>query len=185
MKDDAADWQALKSAWQSTPYEQIAASALRGSLRWRIWLSRAWFTLEVLAFLFLGVVVALNVAAGQTQQAVGLGVVVAFCLAASIWARRGRLVGNLTSVPGMVELTLSHARKSLRIVYASYAVFGVTALAAFIDAGAPFVEDARFIGRLVLLTVSTLVTIAYHLYLGARIARLESIRQLFEQGKTS
>src|SRR5262245_37685772 len=124
------DWRGLKSDWQgSTPLEAFALVTLRGSLRWRIWASRAWFVLEVLSFLFLGLAVVANLGTGQIAQGVGLGLVVAFCLAASIWARSGRVIGSLDSVAGMIELTLSRARKSLRLVYGTYAVIAVSAVA--------------------------------------------------------
>lgn len=182
MSHETADWQNLKSEWQaSSPLVQIATGALRGSLRWRIWASRAWFVLEVLSFLFLGLVVLLNLLQGYFARGAGLGVVVALCLAASIWARRGRLIGNLDSIPGMIELTLSRARKSLRIVHATYAVIGVTLLAAVADAGWAPGDDDVFIARLIKLAVCAGATLGYHLYVRARVARFESIRRMFKE----
>ncbi len=182
MSHESADWQNLKSDWQaSSPLETIAMGALRGSLRWRIWASRAWFALEVLSFLFLGLVMLLNLLHGQVARGVGLGVVVALCLAASIWARRGRQIGSLDSIPGMIELTLSRARKSLRIVYATYAVIGVTLIAAVADADWPRGDDDVLIARLIKLAVCAAATLVYHLYVRARVGRFESIRRAFKE----
>lgn len=176
------DWQQMKSDWQSrSPIENLAAGALRGSLRWRIWASRAWFVLEVASFLFLGLVVVLNLLHGHIAQGVGLGVVVAFCLAASIWARRARLVGSMESLPGMIELTLSRARKSVRIVQATYAVIVASLIGAAADATA---DGDRFVARLVLLAICAAATAVYHFYVRARIRRFESIQRTFGGRKT-
>jgi len=173
MTHDDGDWRGLKSDWQgSTPLEAFARVTLRGSLRWRIWASRAWFALEVLSFLFLGLAVMANLGAGQVVQGVGLGIVVAFCLAASVWARSGRVVGNLDSVPGMIDMTLSRARKSLRLVYGTYAVIAVSAVAVILD-------GQRVGERLVLLGFCGAITAAYQAYLRVRLARFESLQRYF------
>jgi hypothetical protein len=177
---DQTDWLSLKSDWQSrSPIEDLASRALRGSLLWRIWASRAWFALEVLSFLFLGFAVVQNLLFGNIAQGVGLGVVVAFCLAASIWARGARLVGSMDSINGMIELTLSRARKSLRIVYATYAVIAISLIAAAADVQGPPTEDDRFLVRLVLLAICTGATAVYHFYVRARIRRFASIQRSF------
>jgi hypothetical protein len=180
MERDTTDWSSLKSDWQSrSPIEDLASRALRGSLLWRIWASRAWFALEVLSFLFLGFAVLQNLLLGRVAQGLGLGVVVAFCLAASIWARGARLVGGMDSLTGMIELTLSRARKSMRIVYATYAVIGISLIAAAADALAPLSQDDRFLVRLVLLAICAGATAVYHFYVRARIRRFESIQRSF------
>ena len=177
---DNMDWQQLKADWQSrTPVENLAAGALRGSLRLRIWASRAWFGLELLSFAFLGLAVVQNLMLGHIAQGVGLGIVVAFCLAASVWARRARLVGSMESISGMIDLTLARARKSVRIVQATYAVIVVTAVAAAADAESPSLQDDRFLVRLVLLAICAGITAVYHLYVRVRIRRFESIRRSF------
>jgi hypothetical protein len=179
MKDDAPDWGNLKAAWQNSV--PIPVDALRGSLRWRIWGSRAWFALEVLSFIYIGLVVVQNLLIGRIAQGAGLGVVVALCLALSVWARRARLVGGMDSVPGMVEHALSRARKSLRITQATYAVIAITLIAAFLDGlPTPWTND-RFLLRLVLLGMFTAATVVYHVYTRVRLRRLSDIRGLLNR----
>jgi hypothetical protein len=133
----------------------------------------------VLSFAFLGLIVLQNLLVGRLAQGVGLGIVVAFCLAASIWARRARLVGNMDSINGMIELTLGRARKSLRIAQATYAVIAISAIAAALDAQSTPGQGDLFGVRIVLLAICAAATAVYHFYVRARIRRFESIRRSF------
>ncbi len=177
MKDENADWQALKSDWQAGGAEEALAGMVRGSLAWRIWASRAWFVLEVLSFLFLGFVVIGNIAAGQLAIAAEAAVITAICLAAVVWARSGRVMGGMNSLIDMIELTLSRARKSLRLVYVTYAVVAVLYVKTLIEAGMMLLQDDLSLRRIVWLTFCGAATVVYHLYIRSRMRRFDSLRR--------
>jgi hypothetical protein len=178
MKDEHSDWQDLKTAWQTGgAAEQVLAGLMRGSLRWRIWASRAWFGLEVLSFLFLGFVALGNMFAGQLAIAAEVAVIGFICLAAVVWARSARVTGGMNSLVDMIDLTLSRARKSLRLVYVTYPVVAGLFVKAFVDAIAPWPQDDLFLRRVVWLTFCGVATAVYHAYIRARLRRFEVLQR--------
>lgn len=178
MKDETSDWRALKSDWQASgPVEEALAGMMRGSLTWRIWASRCWFGLEVLSFLFLGFVVLANIFAGQLAIAMEVAVITVVCLMAVVWARSARVIGGMNSLIDMIDLTLSRARKSLRLVYVTYPVVTAMYVKAFVDASAPLLQDDLFLIRIGWLTFCGIVTGAYHSYIRSRVRRFEALRR--------
>jgi hypothetical protein len=178
MKNDNPDWQALKADWQASgPAEDALASMVRGSLVWRIWASRVWFGLEVLSFLWLGFVVVANILAGQFAIATEVAVITIICLAAVVWARSGRLMGGMNSLTDMIELTLSRARKSLRLVYLTYALVAALFVKTLIEASAPLVQDDLSLFRIAWLTCCGAATAVYHFFLRSRRRRFDSLRR--------
>lgn len=177
MKDEDPHWQALKADWQASgPAEEALAGMVRGSLVWRIWASRVWFGLEVLSFLWLGLVVIAHIFAGQLASAAEVAVITGICLAAVVWARSARVMGGMGSLADMVELTLSRARKSLRLVYLTYVVVAALFVRTLIQAGASVLDDDLSLFRLGWLTFGGVAAVVYHFYLGARMRRFDSLR---------
>jgi hypothetical protein len=178
MKNDDTDWEALKTDWQASgPAEEALADMVRGSLVWRIWASRVWFGLEVLSFLWLGFVVIANVFARQLAIATEVAVITGICLAAVMWARSGRVMGGMDSLTDMIELTLSRARKSLRLVLLTYAIVAGLLVKTFIEASAPLPQDDLSLFRIGWLTFCGAATAVYHFYLQSRVHRFESLRR--------
>lgn len=178
MKDETSYWRALKTDWQSSgAAEQALAGIVRGSLRWRIWASRFWFGLEVLSFLFLGFMAVANFFAGKLANAVEIAVITAACLAAVVWARSARVIGGMISLVEMIEFTLSRSRKSLRLVYVTYAVVAAMYVNALIDASAPLIQDDLFLIRIAWLTFCGTATGVYHFYTRSRVRRFEGLRR--------
>jgi hypothetical protein len=178
MKDEIPDWRDLKTDWQTgVAAEEALAGLMRGSLTWRIWASRFWFGLEVLSFLFLGFVALGNLLAGQLAVAAEVAVITVICLAAIVWARSARVTGGMFSLADMIELTLSRARKSLRLVYITYPVVAGMYVKAFIDATAPWPQDDLFLRRIVWLTFSIVAAVVYHAYVRGRVRRFEALQR--------
>src|SRR5687767_12500972 len=166
VKHENPDWQSLKVDWQANgPAEETLAGMMRGSLVWRLWASRLWFSLEVLSFLFLGFLVIANAFAGKLAVAVEVAVITLICLAAIVWARSGRHMGGMHSLVDMIELTLSRARKSLRLVYVTYAAVATLLIKTIIQASAPLLQDDLALSRIAWLTFSGIAATVYHLYL--------------------
>jgi hypothetical protein len=178
MKDETSDWRALKADWQASgPAEEALAGMVRGSIVWRIWASRAWFGLEVLSFLWLGFVVIANVFAGKLAIAMEVGVITIMCLAAVVWARSARVIGGMNSLVDMIDLTLSRARKSLRLVYLTYVLVAALFVKTLIEAGAPLLQDDLSLFRIGWLTFSGAAAAVYHFYLQSRMRRFHSLRR--------
>lgn len=172
------DWRALKADWQASgPAEDALAGMIRASLAWRIWASRIWFTLEVLSFVFFGFLVIAHSFAGNLAIAIEVAVITAICLAAVVWARSGRVMGGMNSLVDMIELTLSRARKSLRLVYVTYAAVVALFVKTVIEAGAPLLQDDLTLWRIAWLTFCGIATAVYHLYLNSRLRRFGSLRR--------
>ncbi len=178
MKNENSDWQALKADWQtSDPAEEALAGIVRGSLVWRIWASRVWFGLEVLSFLWLGFVAIANLFAGQIAIATEVAVITAICLTAVVWARSGRVMGGMNSLTAMIELTLSRTRKSLRLVYGTYALVAALGVKTLIEASAPLLQDDLSLFRIAWLTCCGAAAAVYHFYLRSRMRRFDSLRR--------
>lgn len=178
MKNEDSDWQTLKADWQaSSPAEEALMGIVRGSLVWRIWASRAWLALEGLSFLWLGLVVVANIFAGQLAIAMEVAVITAICLAAVVWARSGRVMGGMNSLTDMIELTLSRARKSLRLVYLTYALVAALFVKTLIEASAPLLQNDLALFRIGWLTFCVIATAVYHFYLRLRMRRFVSLRR--------
>jgi hypothetical protein len=182
MRDDEAAWLALKSDWQANvPLESVLSNRVRASLLRRIWFSRLWLAIEVVSFLFLGLVIAQHFALRQFGAGTTLALITGFCVVASLWVRRARLVGNMESLKGMVDFTLSRAKRLLRIVYGSYAVMAM--LLAMVFAGGVSTQDDRFLARVIWLGISLAVCVAIHIRTHVRIRRFESIRGTYDEGR--
>jgi hypothetical protein len=178
MKNEDSDWQALKSDWQASgPVGEALARMVRGSLVWRIWASRAWFGLEVLSFLWLGFVVIANLFAGQFAIATEVAAIAVICLAAVVWARSGRAMGGMHSLIDMIELTLARARKSLRLVYVTYAAVAALYVKTLIEASTPLLQDDLSLGRIAWLTFCGTATAVYHFYIRSRMRRFDALRR--------
>lgn len=178
MKSENGDWQALKADWQSNgPAAEALTGIVRGSLAWRIWASRVWFGLEVLSFVFLGFLVLANLLAGKLAIAMEVAVITAICLATVVWARSGRVMGGMNSLIDMIELTLSRARKSLRLVYVTYAAVAILAVKTFIEASSPMLLDDLSLIRIAWLAFCGAATAVYHFYLQSRVRRFDSLRR--------
>ena len=172
---DPTEWRDLKSQWQGGAPDPALEVRVRWSLTWRIWLSRAWLASELLCFVLLGLIIAQKVALAQFAAAAGLAVMAGFCVAGWLWARSGRRLGNMDSLTGMVDLALSRARTSLRMVYGTYAVILILLASIFIGVRPPAEQLA---GKLAWLGISAVVTVVVHLFARARIRRFRSIREL-------
>lgn len=178
MQDEQADWFALKTGWQaSAPAEATVSARMRRSLRWRILGSRLWFATELLSFLALGLFIAQHLWMHQLAPAITLASITAFCLAASVWARRGRVGGGMHSLAAMIDLTLARARKTLRLVFGTYAVIAVMLGATFGGALPPLTGDEQSLGRLAWLGFAAVVTVIYHVYTKTRMRRFEAVRR--------
>jgi len=178
MENEHAAWQALKADWQASgPAEEALAGMVRGSLMWRIWAARVWLGLEVLSFLFLGVVIIGHLVAGQLAVATEVAAITLICLAAVVWARSGRVMGGMNSLMDMIELTLSRARKSLRLVYVTYAAVAALYVKTVIEASAPLLEDDLALRRIAWLSFSGAATAVYHVYTRSRLRRFDALRR--------
>jgi hypothetical protein len=177
MNDDTAEWQGLRSTWVSAgALEEFTAANLRASLRWRLWASRAWLVIEILAFVFLGAVVvglALNAAYALAALLAGITLL---CLALSLWARRVPIRGDESSLVAMIDLTISRTRRSLRLAQTSYAGVAMALGAAVFMARTPWTEDDVFHGRLITAALFAVGTIVYHLYVRWRLRTFEAMR---------
>jgi hypothetical protein len=183
MSDDSTEWRHLKSDWQaSAPADGAFWQGVRASLQRRIWLGRLWFAIESVSFLFLAFIVVINLSLSRFAAASGVALIMALCLAGAVWARRVRRVGNLDSLPGMVDLTLSRARHALRIVYASYVVIGVLFVWSIVQG--PWPLDERAMGRIVWLALSAGTAVAIQLHTSMRIRRFSELRRSFEGVKS-
>jgi hypothetical protein len=178
MKNEVSDWQELQSTWVSaTALEDYAAENLRASLRWRLWISRAWFIIEAVAFAFLGVVVVALVLHDSYIRAALLGIITTLCLALSVWARREPITGNEESLMGMIDLAISRVRRSLRLGYTSYVGVAMVFSAAVFYSRVPWAEDDVFHGRLVLGAIFGAGTVVYHLYARRRLRDFMAMRE--------
>jgi hypothetical protein len=169
------DWRNLKSEWQGGAPDPALTVSVRRSLTWRIWVSRAWFVSELLSFLWLGVIFAQRIATAQFAAAGGIAMLGGLLVAGVLWARSGRRLGNMDSLAGMVELTLTRARTTLRMVYGTYAVLLILLALLFTSFRPP--ED-QLPWKLGWLAISAVVTVAVHLLTRSRIRRFRSIRLL-------
>lgn len=122
------DWRGLKSDWQSAARDPVFTSRVRNSLLARIWLARLWLACELLSALLLVFNIAQNFIVGRHATAAVLLGIGAACAAGWWWARRVRLAGNLQSLRGMVDLTVTRTRRTMRLVLGSYVVLGIALL---------------------------------------------------------
>ena len=185
MGNEHDEWNSLKAGWRAeTPADAALGASLYASLRWRIWASRTWFTLELLSFAWLLLVIALKFAVGETFTAAWLTAIAGVAVVAYGWARRARRIGSSGSVPGMIELSLARARQGLRLVYGNYAVIAMVLVPVFKEAEWPLDGDDRFIARMVWMGFSTAGVIAYHLVTLSRLQRFEALHRLYN-GRSS
>jgi hypothetical protein len=180
MTNDRGEWNALKAGWSAaTPADEALGARLYGSLRWRIWVSRAWFASELVSFALLALIILQKFAVGEMFAAWWLTAIAGICVIGYAWARRARRIGAVGSVPGMIDLSLARARQGLRIVYGSYVVIAMLLVPVFREAEWPLDGDDRFVARLVWLGFSAAAAIAYHLVTLSRLQRFESLQRLY------
>jgi hypothetical protein len=168
---DPGDWRDLEAGWQSAPLDSAFVAKVRFSMQWRIWLSRAWFTSEMLSGLLLIALIVQNLVVGRIAVAGSLTLIGAVCAAGFWWARGARLVGNMESLLGMVDLTLSRARRTLRLVFGSYAVMLLLLVAVLAR------RDEMFAPHLAWLIFSIAVAGVIHVWTWLRLRRFTAIRR--------
>jgi hypothetical protein len=184
MKHEAEAWQQLQATWLSDPAEKnYFMSSLGDSLRWRLWISRAWLAVEIAAFVLLGVVVVALVLKGSFLEGAALGGVTLFCLGLSLWARRVPKMGNKASLMGMIDLSISRTRSSLRLAYTSYVGVAMALAAVVLYSRAPLTEDAGFPGPLVTVALFGIGTLTYHLYVRRRLRRFQDMRDALSRNE--
>lgn len=175
------DWSAMKSDWQGgeAPDPQLA-SRLSASLRWRIWVARAWFASEAASYVLLLLIIVQNFAVGEDVRAWFLAAIASLCVAGFVWARRGRRLGNGgESLVDLIELSLARARTGLRIVYASYGVIALMFVATFVEAEWPLHGDERAVARLAWLGLSAGAAVAWQLVTTSRRDRFAALQRLY------
>jgi hypothetical protein len=176
------DWRNLKADWQSGALDAAFTAHVRWSLTWRIWLSRAWFVSEALSFLLLMAIIVQKIYLAQFAAAASLTFFGAFCVVGALWARSAGRLGNLDSLPGMVELALSRARTALRLVYGAYVALLILLVHVLVNEQEPPDHD-RQLAQLAWLGISAAVAGVVHLLTRARIRRFTSIRTLFGRNR--
>ena len=186
MKTDESEWGAMRSQWHALEVpEQLAAGMLRSSLRWRILVSRIYFAMELVSFLLLIAIAAVYFATAQFGKALSVSGIFAVCLTAILWARHRPVGGNMDSLVGMIDLALGRARRTLRLVYATYVI--LVALVGWQAwdysssvPGTPAADPDRAVANLIAFAITAIATVGYHLYTRARLRRFQAIRQSFE-----
>lgn len=167
---DPGDWRDLRSDWQSASLDSAFVAKVSFSLKWRFWLSRAWLASELLASLLLILIIVQNIVVGRFAEAVSMMLFGGACLAGFLWARGVRIDGDKDSLLGMAELAVARSRRTLRLVYGSYAVF----LLLLIDRLA---REGEFLaGHLAWLALSTAVAAVIHVLARLRLRRFAAIR---------
>jgi hypothetical protein len=164
------DWRDLRTDWQSTAHDPVFTSRVRISLLARIWLARVWLACELLSALMLGFIVVQNFIVGRHGTAAVLLGIGAACAAGWWWARRVRLAGNLQSLRGMVDLTVTRARRTLRLVFGSYVVLGLALLWAVRR------EEDFLPTQIAWVAISLAVMIAIHVWTFLRLRRFTALR---------
>lgn len=168
---DPDNWGDLKSDWQSAPQDPAFIARVRFSLVWRIWLSRAWFASEMVSAAVLALLIVQNFAAGNLATAASLALIGGVCAAGLWWARRVRLEGSTESLRGMVDLSLSRARRAQRLLIGSYAVLLLLLMATLSR------QDEHLAAHLAWLSLSATVAAVIHVFTWLRLRRFTAIRR--------
>jgi hypothetical protein len=180
MPTDDSDWASLKAGWRNAPPEHAALGArIDTSLRLRIWASRAWFASELFSFALLVLIIVQKFAVGDAVTGGFLSGIALLCAGGWVWARRGRRVGPRDSLRDMIDTSLSRARQGLRIVYVSYVVIALMLVPAVVELELPAIEDDRFLARVVWLSLSAGVAVAFHLVAASRRDRYAELQRVY------
>jgi hypothetical protein len=143
-----------------------------------------WKVLELLTLILLGAMTGLQMAMGQMGVAAALAALTAFFGLTNFWARSSPLRGGMGSLPELVDLTIAHARRSVRFAWANYLTTAATA--AYVvgmyfgdvgDAGAAYHDGARAVAALVILGLYAIGTGVYHGYALRRGRRFSELKQ--------
>jgi hypothetical protein len=122
-----ASWAELSREWRARKTPVIDEAALRKRLRRQRWMQRANILLEGLV-----AVLAFDGCFAIMRKHMSLGMIsfifVAITVGLGIWARTGKERGNLTSVSGMIELSISRAERSLRYAEMTFLICIVSLL---------------------------------------------------------
>lgn len=184
MTPHDANWGSLKASWQATPLTIVAAETLRSGLRWRMIWSRICLGIEVAAAGLMVMVVILQWTAGERGAALAVAVLTSAFAAATIWARAAASRGSLSSVVGMLDLSIARASRSIRLAVAGYAMTGACVVYVvvmyFSTIGPPGAQGDgdRAMVALGLLAVYAAATALYHLYVYRRRRRLTTWRDM-------
>lgn len=184
MTAEDTGWDSLKASWQTTPMTTIAAETLRWGLRWRMVGSWVYVGIEVGAVVLMTAIVILQWTAGARGAAVAVALLTALCASASIWARMTASRGSLSSVVGMLDLSIARASRSIRLAIASYAMTAACVVYVvfmyFSSLAPPGVrgDSERALLALGLLAAYAVGTALYHHYGHRRKQRLMALRDM-------
>jgi hypothetical protein len=186
MNSPQPEWSDLKSDWQSldVSHEEIARR-LRWNLRLRIWGSRLWLAIEIGALLLLTALVVSNALQRQVGAAISLGLVVAVCTAAGVWARRSRRAADMRSLPQMIDYSITRARTGVRIAAATYFALIVMLVYALIIfyvpvQGVPGYQDVTWLAvTFAKLVVLGAITLLFHWFKRRHIRRFTELKRAY------
>jgi len=186
--NEQGDWDSMKKSWkESSVADILMTQRLRWSLRLRMCASWFYLALEVAAFIMLLVLGTIQAAMGQPGTAavfIGLALV---CAAASWWARRHSLRSARGSLLELIDASIRHARRGVRMAWANYFMTLATAAAIlglyFSNFGGPqdaYHDEGRVIASLVILAVYAGGVGIYHAFARRRVRRFAAMRARFE-----
>ncbi len=129
--DNDQEWTDMKANWQKTAVsEKWMTEKLRASLRLRRIGSWAWLVLEIGGFALLTALAGVQLAMGETANAIAITLLNVCAAGASIWARRSPLRSAQGSLVELIDITIQRARRSVRFAWAQY--FTTAAVAAYV-----------------------------------------------------
>jgi hypothetical protein len=181
--DNEEEWKTMKANWQATSVaEMLMTQRLRWSLRLRMLGSWCYLGLEIAAFVMLVVLAAIQAAMGQAGAgAVYLGLAL-ICAAASFWARRKTLRGARGSLLELVDASLRHARRGVRMAWANYFMTLATAAAILVlyfsdigDRDAAYHDDGRVVAAMLTLVIYAVGVGVYHWFARRRVRRFSEM----------
>ena len=186
MTNPQREWAALKSEWQSLDVgQEETARRLRGNLRLRIWGSRLWLAIEIGALMLLTVLIVAKAVQGHAVAAVSLGVIVAICTAAGVWARRSQARATMQSLPQMIDSSIARARTGVRIAAATYFVLIVLLVYTLVTfyvpvQGAPGYQDVTWlVVTFVKIVVIGAITLVFHGFKRRHIHRFTELKRVY------
>jgi hypothetical protein len=178
----------MKKNWkESSVADILMTQRLRWSLRLRMCASWFYFALEIGGFILLLVLGTLQAAMGEAGTAavfVGLALV---CAAASWWARRHSLRSARGSLLELIDASIRHARRGVRMAWANYFMTLATAAAIlglyFSSLGRPddaYHDGDRVVASMVILGIYAIGVGTYHAFARRRERRFAAMRARFE-----
>lgn len=184
MTSPQAEWSNLKSEWQGLDVSQeVFARRLRWTLRLRIWGSRLWLAMEIAALLLLTAVIVSHAVEGRVAAATSLGILVAVCTAAGIWARRSRSRADMRSVAQMIDHSIARAQTGVRIAVATYLALCALLVYALIVffvpmQGTPGYQDVTWlVVTFVKIVVIGAITFVFHWFKRRHIRRFLELKR--------